>query len=65
MYVCMYVCMYVYELCVFCLLQHCRNSYVRWSHWFHIHMIFSSHSDYARCFTSRNGLRNYEHDPSY
>ena len=37
-----YKVIYIYELCAFCLLQHYRNSYIRWSHWFHIHMIFSS-----------------------
>ena len=41
MYICIYY-IYIYELCAFRLLQHCRNSYVRWLHWFHIHMIFSS-----------------------
>ena len=35
--------MYIlYELCAFCLLQICRNTYTRWSDWFHIHIIFSS-----------------------
>ena len=58
-YIYKYICIYIYVLCVFFLLQHCRNSYVQWSHWFHIHMIFSAG------FTSRNSLHNCEHDPSY
>ena len=30
----------IYKFCAFCLLQHCRNTYTRWLHWFHIHIIF-------------------------
>ena len=37
-YVCIYI--FIYELCVFCLLQHCRNSYVRWSLASHSHGLF-------------------------
>ena len=52
------------ELCVFCLMQHCHNTYTRWSHWFHIHIIFSS-CFYLIVVTSRNCLPNCEHDPTY
>ena len=59
-----YIYIYIYELYVFCLLQHCRNTYTRWSHWFHIQIIFSSWF-YLIIVTSRNSLPNCEHDPSY
>ena len=52
------------ELGVFYLLQHCRNTYTRWSHWFHIQIIFSSWF-YFIIVTSRNSLPNCEHDPIY
>ena len=55
---------YIYELYVFCLLQHCRNTYTRWSHWFHIQIIFSSWF-YLIIVTSKNSLPNDEHDPNY
>ena len=48
----------------FCLCKHCRNTYTRWSHWFHIHIIFSSWF-YLIIVTSWNSLSNCEHDPSY
>ena len=55
-----YIYIYIYKLCAFCLLQHCRNTYTHWSHWFHIHISF-----YLIIVTSRNSLLNCEHDPSY
>ena len=61
-YIC--ICMYIWTLYFFCLLQHCRNTYTRWSHWFHIHTIFSSCS-YLIIVTRKNSLPNFEHDPSY
>ena len=42
LYIYKYIYIYLCELCVLCLLQHCCNSNVRGSHWFHIQMIFSS-----------------------
>ena len=56
--------MYTCELCVFCLLAHCCNTYTRCSHWFHIHIIFSS-LFYLIIVTSRNSLPNCKHDTSY
>ena len=47
-----------------CLLQHCHNTYIRWSHWCYIHIIFSSWF-YLIIVTRRKGLPNCEHDPSY
>ena len=54
---------YICKLCflfVPTLLEHIHC----WSHWFHIHIIFSSRF-YLIIITSRNGLPNCEHDSSY
>ena len=44
LYIYIYIYIYykyiIYKFCAFCLLQHCRNTYTRWLHWFHIHIIF-------------------------
>ena len=59
------ICIYIYiYICVFCLLQHCCNTYTRCSHWFHIHKIFSSWF-YLIINTSRNSLPKFEHYSSY
>ena len=58
-----YIYIYIY-ICVFCLLQHCCNTYTRCSHWFHIHKIFSSWF-YLIINTSRNSLPKFEHYSSY
>ena len=36
-------------------MQHCHNTYTRWSYWFHIHIIFSSYF-YLIIVTCRNSL---------
>ena len=46
---------YIYELCVFCLLRYCCNTYTRSSQWFHIQINFSSWC-YLIIVTSRNNL---------
>ena len=49
-YMYVYTYIYIYELYVFCLWQPCHT---RWSHWFHIQIIFSNWF-YLITFTSRN-----------
>ena len=60
-YIYIYICI---NFVFFCIFQHCRNTYTRWSHWCHIHIIFSSWF-YLIIVTSKNSLPNCEHDPSY
>ena len=63
-YIYIYMCVCVCVCVCVCLLQHCRNTYPRWSHRFHIHIVFSSWF-YLNIVTSRNNLRNCERNPSY
>ena len=50
-YNCIWICIY-------------RNTYTRWSHWFHIHIIFSSWF-YSIIVTKSNSIANCKYDPSY
>ena len=63
-YIYIYLYMYIGYIYIQCLLQHCHNTYIRWSHWCYIHIIFSSWF-YLIIVTRRKGLPNCEHDPSY
>ena len=40
------------------------SQHIQWSHWFHIHVIFSS-CFYLIIVTNRNSVFSCEHDPSY
>ena len=60
----MYIYYIKFEFLCFLFIVTFSNTYTHWSHWFHIHIIFTS-CFYLIIVTSGNSQPNCKHDPSY